>query len=373
MTTTLIFTGGAGPGITQAATASALHLASAGFRTLLLSAGPSHGAGSLLGAPLNAAPAEIADRLDALAIDISAELTNTWNAARATVSGPAAQISGDDLPIVPGSDTMLGMLKLRELSPGYERIVLDAGPHDGLLRALALPDGLRWMVRLLFGLDRGPGRSPGSVGRALLPTSFLPTDVVSGVQDFRVQIEDARAALIDPRRTSVRYVLRPDPAGLAEARAAIPALQLHGLSVALIATGPLLPDDVADERIAPLAADQREVVDQAREIWPARPLVPFPAHPSSAGETSLRAVGQHLAAELDTVGRPIAHEHGGRPALVVELPGMPRGALRLTLSGDELVVQIGAYRRHLLLPEGLRGTSSIRATREGDLLIVQRR
>jgi hypothetical protein len=47
--------------------------------------------------------------------------------------------------------------------------------------------------------------------------------------------------------------------------------------------------------------------------------------------------------------------------------------LGLTLSGDELIVRIGPYRRHILLPDGLRGTQSIRATREGDLLIIRRR
>ena len=43
-----------------------------------------------------------------------------------------------------------------------------------------------------------------------------------------------------------------------------------------------------------------------------------------------------------------------------------------TLSGDELIIRIGAYRRHILLPEALRG-GAIKATREGEYLIVRRR
>ena len=40
---------------------------------------------------------------------------------------------------------------------------------------------------------------------------------------------------------------------------------------------------------------------------------------------------------------------------------------------DELIVRVGPYRRHILLPDSLRGTSAIRATREGEHLVVRRR
>ena len=69
---------------------------------------------------------------------------------------------------------------------------------------------------------------------------------------------------------------------------------------------------------------------------------------------------------------PILEEYEGAPAVVIELPGMPKNALQITLSGDELIVRVGPYRRHILLPEGLRG-ASIKATREGDRVVVRRR
>jgi len=62
----------------------------------------------------------------------------------------------------------------------------------------------------------------------------------------------------------------------------------------------------------------------------------------------------------------------GRPALAIDLPGHGDSALQLTLSGDELIIRIGAYRRHILLPEALRG-GPIKATREREHLIVRRR
>ncbi len=61
------------------------------------------------------------------------------------------------------------------------------------------------------------------------------------------------------------------------------------------------------------------------------------------------------------------------PTVALDLPGLPREQLGLTLSGDELIVRAGPYRRHLLLPDGLRGVSAIKASKQGDTLLVQPR
>ncbi|MFL5807065.1 MAG: chromosome partitioning protein, partial [Roseiflexaceae bacterium] len=242
-----------------------------------------------------------------------------------------------------------------------------------LLRALALPDGLRWAVRLAFGLDRGPGRSPASVARAIAPTSFMPVDTLNRVQQARIDAERARD-LLAADGASARYVLRPDRPALEEACLAVPALQLHGLAVPALIAGPLLPD-LTDARLAPLIERQRALLAEAAALWPTRPLLRFEL-PVDDGLAALQIAGAQIFAGHDAialpVAMPLAEMHDGEPALVADLAGMPKGALRITLSGDELIVQIGPYRRHILLPEGLRG-AGIKATREGQRLIVRRR
>jgi hypothetical protein len=59
--------------------------------------------------------------------------------------------------------------------------------------------------------------------------------------------------------------------------------------------------------------------------------------------------------------------------VAIDLPGLRRESLGLTVSGDELIVRAGPYRRHILMPEGLRGGTSIRAARQGDTLIIRPR
>jgi anion-transporting ArsA/GET3 family ATPase len=283
---------------------------------------------------------------------------------------PLSQIGGDELPLPPGLELLFGLMRLHKLAPRYQLVALDAGPHDLLLRALALPDGLRWTVRHLFGLDRGPGRSSASVARAALPTSFIPSDTLASIQDIRVQAERLRGLLHAPN--AARYVLRPDRLGLEEARQAIPAMQLHGLAVQALITGPLLPNGLETTPLATLARQQAAIYAEVAATWPSRPLTRLDLQ---ADEPGLAALGR-LGAQLD-IGAPaavvsIAETWQGAPAVAIELPGLPMNALQLTLSGDELIIRIGTYRRHILLPEALRG-GAIKATREGEYLIVRKR
>jgi anion-transporting ArsA/GET3 family ATPase len=370
MTPILVFTGSAGPGIAIAAAATAIRAAQQGRKTLLLSFGPAHSLAALLGAEVRNTPTMIAPGLDALAGDTPADLAAAWERGRARLPPQLAQIAGDELPLLPGLELPFGLLRLSELAARYELVALDAGPHDALLRALALPDGLRWIVRLLLGLDRGPGSSGASVARALLPTSFLPIDALEGIQNLRVQSERLRDVLTTARGAEARFVLRADGPALEEARLAIPALQLHGLAVPALLGGPLLPHLLAGTAYA---AAEEAILAEAGTTWPARPLARFELPERYGALAALDAIGARLDLAAPPARDPITRAWEGAPAVAIELPGLPKGGLQLTLSGDELIVRVGEYRRHILLPEGLRGTNSIRATREGEHLIVRRR
>ncbi|MCG8349458.1 MAG: chromosome partitioning protein [Chloroflexales bacterium] len=375
---TIIFTGNGGTGIALAAAATACMSAQAGNRTLLVSIGPSHSLGALFNIPTSAAPQAVAPNLEIWTIDALADLSMLWNQARSQLSGPSAQISGDEIPLLPGSDLFLGMTRIRQQTANnYDLLIIDAGPHDGLLRALSVPDSFRWFVRLMFGLDRGPGRSNASIGRAIVPATLIPFDWVGYVQNARVQLEQARDNTIDHSNTSTRYVLRPDSVALDEARLAVPALYLHGLVVDAIVAGPALPADIADPRLASLIMHQCDTIAAAEQIWAPRPLLHLPVRVAASVE-DLGILGAEMYAErlpMDVyeTAPPIEQSNGSTPFIAINLPGLRRESLSLTISGDELIVRAGPYRRHLLLPEALRGTGSIKASREGERLVVRLR
>jgi len=375
---TLIFTGAA-PAAAIAAAASAAAAAAQGQRALVASFGPAHPAAALAGGALAPQPRPLAPGLDLWTLDALGDLGGIYSALRALSSGGPA-IGADELPVIPGSDLFLGVAGLRRLADQYDVACVDAGPPEALLRALAVPDTFRWVVRLLLGLDRGPGRSPASLARALIPTGLIPFPLewVGQVQDARVNLERLRDETIDPAAVRVRYVLRPDRAGLDEARVALPALQLFGLAVDALVAGPLLPDGAEAAGLGELAAEQAAAVEESVALFAPRPLLRLPAAPTPADAAALAPVGAALyagAGPLDVPAPAPPLRLGGPPDpfVAMSLPGLPREALGLTLSGDELIVRAGPFRRHILLPDGLRGTTKIRAARQGDELVIRPR
>lgn len=372
MPRTLIITGNAAPGTTVVAAAAAHHSAATDQRTLLLSFATAASLAAVLGSAVDREPRAVAPGLEACALDPLHELERHWERERTQLPGQLAALAGDELPTLAGTDVLLGMLRVQELAPHYDAVLVDAGAHEPLIHALALPDGLRWGVRLLFGLDRGPGRSVDSLARAVLPATLLPGDTRERVQQLRIEVEQARAALLDPVGTTAWFVMRPDAPALAEARLAVPALHLDGLAVSALLCGPCLPSSLADGPLAALVAQQQAVLAEATALWPSRAVVPFDAH-APVLPPPLHDLRTSITEHAQASEAPIRFSHDGEAAVVIDMQGLPSGALGLTLTGDELIVRVGPYRRHVLLPDGLRGTTSIRATREGDLLVVRRR
>ncbi|HEU5087318.1 MAG TPA: ArsA-related P-loop ATPase, partial [Roseiflexaceae bacterium] len=183
----MVFTGSPGPGIITAASAAALAAAHSGEHTVLMSLAPAHSLEALLATQLGADPVEVAPRLDALALDPTAELGRVWERFRGQLPSQLSRLAADELPLLPGIAVLFGLLRMQELGERYQRMVIDAGASDALIQTLMLPDTIRWLVRLLIGLDRGPGRSAASQMQSVLPAGFLPSGVVNGAQDTRLE------------------------------------------------------------------------------------------------------------------------------------------------------------------------------------------
>lgn len=390
---TIIFTGSSGEGIALAAAATASATAHAGQRTLLASVGPSHTITTLVGASLCETPQPIAPNLDLWTLESAARINPLWETVRPRFSGVLGSLSGDEFPLIPGIDHALGLEYLHRLAKqqAYDVLIMDASDHDMLLRVLPMPDTLRWAIRLVLGLDREPGASTTSLERALLPATImnlLPFEWLNQLQALRVLLEHVRDEMTETTRSTVRYVLRPDSASLAHAMLAIPAIHMNGLAVDSLIVGPLIPPDVTDTRLIESARHHADITAAAGRIWTVphpnaadtiiRPVFSLPMGMPIGNVVALHQLSTLLYTDHDPAANygatsPIEHQLGDQPCLSIRLPGVRRETLGLTISGDELIVRVGPYRRHILLPAALRGTANIRASREGERLVVRRR
>ena len=289
----LFFTGKGGVGKTTLACATAIHLADAGQRVLLVSTDPASNLDEMLDTPLADSPRAVkgVPRLWAMNIDPG----NAAEAYRSRVLGQMAptstaeevstvreQLSGACTTEIAAFDEFVDLLT--EGSHDFDRIIFDTAPTGHTLRLLSLPKA--W-TGFLAGNDRGAS--------CLGPHSGLK------MQEDRFRA--ALAALGNPGQTSIVLVTRPDKAAIREAARTSGELAELGLSNQLLAVnGVFTASDPAD---AVARAMERLCTEALGNIPPplaALPRVQVPLRSfDMVGLTALRQVLSSANVQLATI------------------------------------------------------------------------
>jgi arsenite/tail-anchored protein-transporting ATPase len=357
----LVFSGFSQIQQSAAALATASHAARRGQRVLLASVGPAHLTGALLGQSLGARPLELEPNLAAMEISPVAEVGNRWDEVRPGLrTGLAArlrEIGPEELPAFPGMDAISGILvaeKARQTGR-FDLVVLDGPTPDNLMRAFTLPDVLRWLLRLVFGLDRGPGRSRSSQEMAMVPTALLPASTTGPLQDLRVELEAQRARLDAQSGARVRLVLSPDELMLPPVRSALTALGLYGIAAdELLVAGE--PAAVSDEA-------RREFSPETSRARPALRVGPLPTGRADRDEWAAR--GASLYGDGEVFDPAAIVPPGGEREIKLSIPFLDAKILDISLASEEVVVSLGPLRRHVLLP-GVAAGGRLRAKVDPD-------
>ncbi len=205
----LLFTGKGGVGKTSHACATAVALADAGRRVLLVSTDPASNLDQVFGLKIGREPTPIPEVPGLSAINIDPEA-----AARAyreqvvapyrgvmsddAVAGLLEQLSGACTVEVAAFDEFTELLTPDGTAAGYDHVVFDTAPTGHTLRLLQLPAA--W-TEFLDTNERGAS--------CLGPASALKTQ--------HARYGAAVAALADPKRTTATLVARPDRVALEEA------------------------------------------------------------------------------------------------------------------------------------------------------------
>lgn len=220
-TRNLLFTGKGGVGKTSTACATAIHLADAGRKVLLVSTDPASNLDEVLGAPLSGDPTPLPGVPGLWAMNIDPEAAA--RAYRERVVGPyrdllppaavasiEEQLSGACTTEIAAFDEFSKLLGASGEGQTFDHLVFDTAPTGHTLRLLELPAA--WSD---FLADNQGG------------TSCLGP--LSGLKNQQRLYGEARAALADPARTLVVLVTRPESAALQEAERTRSELDLLGI------------------------------------------------------------------------------------------------------------------------------------------------
>ncbi len=302
-TRNLLFTGKGGVGKTSTACATAIRLADAGKKVLLVSTDPASNLEEVLGCGLGPEPRPVPGVPGLSALNINPEAAA--HAYRERVVGPyrdllptaavasiEEQLSGACTVEIAAFDEFSKLLTNSGEGSAFDHVVFDTAPTGHTLRLLELPAA--WS---------------GFLEENRSGTSCLGP--LSGLKTQQQLYGDARAALGDPGRTLVVLVSRPEPSALQEAERTRQELAALGIeNHHLVINGLFTAQGSSDEIALALDTRGRQALDAIPPSLGALPRteVPLKAH-SLLGAHALRALFQPFPEEHDSSSSEASEIH----------------------------------------------------------------
>ncbi|MGJ0509595.1 MAG: arsenical pump-driving ATPase [Methylocystis sp.] len=325
----LFFTGKGGVGKTSLACATAIQLAEAGGRVLLVSTDPASNVGQVFGISIGNKITPMSDvpRLFALEIDPEAVAQAyrdrivgpvRGKLPEAVVKGIEEQLSGACTTEIAAFDEFTALLTNTEITSAYEHIVFDTAPTGHTIRLLQLP--VAWSGFLEAGKGDASCLGP-----------------LAGLEKQRAQYNAAVQELADGQRTRLVLVARAQNSALREAARTHGELAAIGLTQQFLIVNGLLPKEEA--ALDPLAAaiHGREqaalaAMPEALRVLPRDdvPLKPF----NLVGLDALRQLLVETAPRIDAAGgEPVELRAPSLAGLVDDIAAEGHGLVMLMGKG----------------------------------------
>lgn len=382
-------TGKGGVGKTSVAAATGLRCAELGYKTLVLSTDPAHSLADSFDLELEHSPRPVRSNLWGAELDALLELENNWGAVKRYITEVLQArglegIEAEELAILPGMDEIFSLVRMkRHYDEGeYDVLIIDSAPTGTALRLLSLPEVAGFYMRRFYK----PFQAMSAVLRPLFEPIFKPiagfslpdNAVMDAPYEFYQQLEALEKVLTDTDQTSVRLVTNPEKMVIKESLRAHAYLSLYNVGTDLVIANRVIPDAVTDPFFQRWKANQQQYRQEIQENFHPLPVKEVPLYSEEmCGLAALERLKETLYNDEDPT-RVYYRETTLRVTqeqnqyhLDIYLPGVPKGQVKLTKSGDELNIRIGNHRRNLVLPQALAALQPAGAKMEDDYLKIR--
>jgi arsenite-transporting ATPase len=360
----LVYTGKGGVGKTSVAAATAVACADRGYRTIVLSTDIAHSLGDAFDRQLGPTPLEIAPNLWAQESDVFFNVSRYWGRIQAYAASVLRwrgldEVMAEEMTVLPGMDEVGSLLWIADHHDSglYDVVVVDAAPTGETLRLLSLPEAARWWMEKIEPLGRRITKLAGPLVQRVVGMPMPGDDVFNAGEELFARLEHMHNLLTDHDKTSVRVVLTLEQVVIAEAQRSFTYFHLYGYPTDLVVANRVLPDDPdwhyfrgmyeAQQRYGPLVENTFHPIPVIKAPFFDREMV---------GVDLLRLMAARLYDGADPTqfyyrGRPYeVTREDGRFLLSVDLPFTEKQDINLSRHADELVIDLGTWRRTLVLP-----------------------
>jgi arsenite/tail-anchored protein-transporting ATPase len=372
----IIYTGKGGVGKTSVAAATGVRLAAQGLKTLVMSTDAAHNLSDAFQANLGPDPTFISDHLWGQEIDNLLETERNWGVVQAWFGkvmdwSQLKDINKEEMLNLPGMEELFSLLKIIDHAESgkYDVLIVDCAPTGETLRLLSYPNVLTWWLEKIFPHQRRLLKLARPVAKIVTGGLELPDNkVMDNIEKLFRRVIEVQNLLLDHSITSVRIVLNPEKIVISEARRSFTYLNLYGFNTDAIIVNRVLPADADVGYLAEWRKRQSSYEEDIKNTFQPIPILQVPLMSFEvSGNQGLSdfadaAYGKNKAEDVLFIGKveEVKQESDGY-VLYLTLPFVNRTDLNLTQRGDELTIQVGSYRRKVILTRSLTGRPIIGA------------
>ncbi len=386
----IFYTGKGGVGKTTISAATGLKLATLGYKTIVISLDVAHSLRDSFDNEehLIAQSAEkqirIADNLWIQEINVQDAIVEYWdevyNYLRSLLNRSGLDtLVAEEIAVFPGMEEICALLYINQYvrENNYDVIILDCAPTGESLRFVSIPTTLEWYMNRIFKLERNLAKIAGPVIETVSSVPIPKDAYFQNIQTLFDKLEGIDKILTDPKITTVRLVTNPEKIVIKETQRAFMYFCLYGLCIDAVIINRIFPDGVDVEFFEVWKQTQQHYIHEADNYFSDVPVWKVNLFGDQIiGEDGLRKLGDVLYADIDPAER-FADESPYKfrktndvYQLTMQLPFLTKEEVNLTKQGDELIVTIGGFKRHVAIPRSLVGCKVSGAKLTGQQLVI---
>lgn len=357
----ILYLGKGGVGKTTISAATAVRSAMLGKRTLVVSTDLAHSLADCLNAPLTSEPKELATNLWAQEINALDEMRRGWGKLQDSLSKMLRQrgidsVMAEELALIPGMDEIVSLINIyRNAREGnFDVVVIDAAPTGETVRLLSMPDTFQWYAGRIMSLQKGTLNLARPLIKAFMPSG----EILDAVHALSERVKVLREALSDLDVSSYRPVVNPERMVIKEALRAETYLALFGYPIDAVVCNRVIPGlNYQDPFMQEMYQNQERLRRQIHQTFTPLPIweAPYYAHEilgiNELGKLAGAVFGEQDPTQVFYRGQiQEVTRQGDVYILRLPLPHVEMDKVLMTKKGDEMIIEIGNFKRDITLP-----------------------
>ena len=386
----ILFAGKGGVGKTTLAAATGIKSAQKGQRTLIMSLDPAHSLSDAFDLERGlmdrnkGKPVKVSENLYIQELDVQEELKKHWGeihkylSVLLNISG-FEEVLAEELAILPGMEEVSSLLYLNRYyrNNTYNVIILDCAPTGESIRFVSIPTALEWYMKKIFKVERRVIRYMRPFAKRFSDVPLPEEAYFDTIESLFQRLEGVDRLLTNPEITTVRLVTNPERMVLKETQRAYLYFNLYHICTDAIIINRVIPEEIQEPFLSFRREWQKEYIKLAQDYFSPIPLfyVPFSSE-EIVGYEKLSQLADKIYKDKDPIAvlyqqKPYDFsKENGQYLLRLYLPFVTKDEIELTKSNDELIVRIGSFKKHILLPRSFVLSQPEKAKIEGKVLTI---